>query len=554
MAVYKGAAFTSQAEAGGTRYFSVAHSTAHDPAVPGDHATFEQDVNTTGTVTVIYRTSVTGLTPPGAPNTIYLDLYHADTNTLVGSRTLTAPADGSTHDIPVNSNGSFDGTGTEYAGDFRLRIRAVRTDLTAYDVNSDTTNQKGFVRVNPTTINVQMWHSGATDPASYADNIEVNVDLSNGPGLDLSHRHFDVRAIDAVSATQYAVQRTEGTDPQNTLMKVDNRFPAAQVSVNIDVEIVAVPSAIAPDSEPTATWIIIPAATADRVDGSRVRKGPIPVDATIYVDTHLQVNDNVYDAAKSVESRLTSDLGFVTGRISNARGVLLGGITYRSVLHDEKNLVPPAVDRTVTTEAATGRPSTMASWDSQLPGGLWLHDVTITSPADAVGLEHMTSEWRTLVAGNPALALVTGAGPSGQGNDVRHVEPGMTVLVGLTILNVFTKRQVPIDTGTAKAVIARFNLALGRAEYLASDGTWMPTSTTTDLYFWTLDASPGDPNTYIRTFDSTGWGVADLFVIGVASVAGVPLTNYMKEVVVSGVNNHDIYKFDGAGFLGFPSR
>jgi hypothetical protein len=34
----------------------------------------------------------------------------------------------------------------------------------------------------------------------------------------------------------------------------------------------------------------------------------------------------------------------------------------------------------------------------------------------------------------------------------------------------------------------------------------------------------------------------------------VPLSGSSKEIVVGGSNNHTGYKFDGPGFIGFPTR
>lgn len=563
MAVYKGAAFVRQVTATGTRFWCLSITTAYkDPTVLSDNAQWDQSVTMAfgpdqvtaqnNRIEIQISQATTGLTPPAIADTMVATILHADTSTVVATVQINlGTAAQAFASLYVTSDGTS--SGTPLVGDFRLVVRAVRTSVGTYDVNSDTQVTSGMLRISPTSMNVQMWHSGAADPASYGDNIEVNIDLSHSPGLERAHRHFDVRAINADTLVEYAVQRTAGTDPQNTLMKVNNRFPAMQVSVNIDVEVVAVPSAIAPTSDPTVTWITVPAATADRIDPTRVRKGPVPVDATIWLNHHLQVNSGTYDPALDQASRLTSDLGFITTQVTNARDEVLSGITYRSVLRDADNLVAPAVDRTVTTDA-TGRPPTMASWDSQLPGGRWLHEGTITGPSDAVGLEFSLSEERTLISANPALSMICGAGPSGTGNDVRHIEPGMTVLIGLTVLDVFAQRQVAVDTGTARAALCRFNLAFGRAEFLAEDGTWMPVNGNA-IHFWPLGASAGDSNTYIRTFTgSEAWGVADLFVVGEATVAGAPLTNFMKEVVVSGVNNHDAYKFDGAGFVGFPTR
>lgn len=551
MSVYKGTAYASRVDATGTRFFAARLGSADaDPATREDGASWDLAASA-GALTFHLTTSVTGLTPPAVPDQYVVELRHADTNTVVSTATVAGAA--TTATLYATNTGAAGGT--PLIGDFRVYLRAIRTSLGTYDVNSDTLNFRGFVRVSPITMTAQMWHTGPSNPASYDDFIEVNIDLSHSPGLDLSHRHFDVKAINATTEVLYATQRTEGTDPQNALMKVDNRFPSEQVNVAIDIEVVAVPSSIAPDSEPDAVWMLIPDGTTDKVTGKRIRKGPVQVDATIWLNHHLQVNTNVYNPLLDQDSRLTSDLGFVTTVVTNSRDEPLAGITFHSLLQDAGNLVPPAVDYTPTTDA-TGKPPTMQAWDSQLPGGLWIHSGEITGPADAIGLEFHTGDERTLLSANPALSLITGCGPSSANTDERHLEPGMEVLIGLTVANVFTGQSVDVDAGSAEAAVARFNLSLARAEFLDLDGVWKSVAGNT-IYFWPLLPSPGDPMTHLTIFSeamTADWGVSDLFIVGKASVGGIPLTNFMKEVVVQGVNNHNSYKFDGAGFVGFPTR
>lgn len=556
MPVYKGAAYCQVLTGTGNRFFAVTMNTADPtPDTRADHTSFEQTPPTNGAVTLVFSQSTSGLSPPGVANSVVLTLFHANTDTVAARATI-SPGGGSQVTVTLHLTSTGTSTGAPLIGDFRLHIRAVRTDLTAYDVDSDVQNFKGFIRSNPTLTTVQVWHTGPANPGSFEDSIETNIDLSHSPGLDLPHRHFDVVATNASTGVRYASGRTEGTDPQNHLMRIDNRFPAELTSVGISVDVVAVPSSIAPDSEPTAVWMLVPTTTTGVTANRRsVKKGPLPINASIWIDHHLQVNNKTYDPAKAVEARLTADLGFVTSRVLNARNEPISGITYRSVFRDAGELLPPAIDRTVTT-GVNGTPPEMAVWDAALPGGPWSHTTTITEPAHAVGLDFNRTERRTLLAANPALALICGAGPSAADTDERHLEPGMEVLVGLTIANVFTGESVPADPGTAACAVARFNLSLARAEFLDADGVWKPTRGNL-VYYWPLSPSPGDRNTYITIFsaDKTGsWGVSDLFVVGVAEVSGVPLTNFMKEVVVQGVNNHNFYKFDGAGFLGFPTR
>lgn len=555
MAVYKGVAYVTVNNGTGNRHFALAHGTAESsPSTRADHTSFEQDAAADGAVTLVLTQSVDGLTPPGDPDSVTVELLHADTATVLDSAALT-PGGAASTTLTLHATADGTATGSPLIGDYRLRLRVVRTSLGTYDVNSDTQNHKGFVRINPTALAVTAGHTGAVDPACYGDDLTATVGLSHSPGVDLAHRHFDVTARNADTDVAYATARTTGTDPQGANITVDNRFPAAEVGVNVDVEVVAVPSAIAPDSEPTATWIVVPIGTADRVNGKTVRKGRFPVDASLTVSHHLQINDDVLDLALAVTSRLTSQLGFVTARLANARDEPAAGLTFRATLVDGAGLLEPAVDRTVVT-GADGRPPTLAPWDSQLPSGTWLHGVTVTAPAGAVGLEANPDAARTLLAVDPNLVLVCGAGPATEPLDARHLTPGVPVLAGVVVFDVASRRTVALDeVGIAPSIaIGRFNVSLGRAEHLAADGTWQPTNGAV-VHYWPCTKSPGDSTVWTMTFTETeGWGHADLFTVGRAAVGGVTVSNFGKEPVVGGINNHTDYVLDGPGLLGFPTR
>jgi hypothetical protein len=555
VAVYKGVAYVTVNNGTGNRHFALAHATGETtPDIRGDHTSFEQDAAADGSVALVLTQSTDGLTPPSTADSVTVELLHADSATVLDAATI-APGEATSTALTLSATSDGAATGTPLIGDCRLRLRVVRTSLGTYDADSDSQNLKGFLRLNPASLAVTAGHTGASDPASFGDELTATVDLSHSPGVDLPHRHFDVTARNAATDVAYASGRTTGLDPQSVALEVDNRFPASEVGVNIDVEVVAVPSAIAPDSEPLATWIVIPVGTVDRVDGKKVRKGQVPTDAGISIGHHLQVNDDVRDAAKAVTSRMVSELGFLAARLANARGEPVAGITYRATLTDERALLAPAIDRTVTT-GVDGWPSTLVPWDSQLPGGSWEHTVAITAPANATGLEANPTAPRTLLAANPNLVLVCGAGPAQDPLDARHLTPGMPVLAGLVVFDVASRRTVALDEAgiVPSLALGRFNVSLGRAEHLDADGTWQPTSDV-DVHYWTCTKSAGDANVWIVAFTETSsWGHADLFTIGRAAVGGVTVSSFGKEPVVGAVNNHTGYVIDGPGLLGFPTR
>lgn len=553
MAIYKGVAYTSFDSGTGVRTFSVALDATKDPAVLSDNPTWEKDAAATAH-SLRWSTATTGLTPPSNPDTVYVYLYEGNTGTIRWAVQF-APFSGSStwaiNNLYLTSDGTS--TGTPIIGDYRLYMRCERTSVGTYDVNSDTQSKSGIIRVNPTAMTVQAWHTGVADPASWGDDIEVNIDLAEGYVSNLAHRQFDVQARNATTDALYKTQRTSGTDPKNALIRVDDVFPAVEVSANIDVVTVALPSAIAPDSEPDAAWIVIPATTADRVDAKRVRKGPIPVNASVIVDHHLQLNDNVIAVAKDVvpKQRLTADLGFVGFRLLNARREGLNGITATETLRDQNNLVAAAINRSVTTATVNGEVGwspTLATWDSSLPGGVWMHEVAITSAtADTAEVEAV--EQFSLLSINPSLTLIIGLGIAAAANQDRHLVPGETMLVGVAVFDSVSRQLVTADsTPVPTVMIGRFNVTIGAAQYLNSDMTWVTLAEPNDAYAWPLTQSAGDPRVWIKQVDTSGFGHFSVFGVGKMNVGGTPYQSFASVEVLGSTNQHDGYKIDPVAF------
>lgn len=533
MAIYKGAAFCAQEN----RYFSVTPvGNTVNPVTPADATTW--DYSPVQTLDLVYNTGTSGALPPGAPDSVTITLYEGDSQTVLASQTLAAPVNGAVVTLTLNS----------VCADYRLYLQASAGGIGSYDVNSDLQNTSGILRFNPTSITFQQWHTGTSNPASYNDNIEVHADLSEGFAYELSYRHFTVEAANATDGTVYATTTTDGTDPQNALIKVDNKFPASEVSVNIDISVIALPSAIAPDSEPDATWITIPEGTTDRVDSRRVRKGPFPVDAAIYAVHHMQLNDATYSASLLVTSRLNSDLGLITVKMANARGEALSGITYQSYIQDQDQLVGRAFDRTLTTQA-DGFPPTMTAWDSQLPSGAWIHTITITGPADAVGLDWDTTMELTLLAQSPNYGIICGAGPSTIGAAGDHWTPGEDFLVGAAMYDKSKATLMDPDLSPGPSVlIGRFRPDLGIVEYLDANYDWL-TLGSGAAYEHILTQSPSDSRVWILTIsgaETAAWTnpVLDLFVVGQMNHSGTPYWSFTSAPVVGGKNKHSRHEID----------
>ena len=280
--------------------------------------------------------------------------------------------------------------------------------------------------------------------------------------------------------------------------------------------------------------------------------------------THLlQLDDNTFGTPPSSKDtaskqRLTSQIGFLSARITNANGSGINSISWTTTLQDHAHLVS-ALTATATSTTQGGQAGwgdTFLNWTSALPGGQWDKSCTITSPSGATGLESGNTDTYSLIASNPNLRLICGGGPASLGDDVKHWSPGMPFEVGLCVFNTATLTTVALDSGPT-AFIGRLNYATGTVEYLDSDGVTWVAATGASAYAHPLTASPYDANAYLTSFtgvQTAGWGTADLFVVGRCTVGGVPVNDFSKEIAVSTKNRHDAYAFDGAGFVGFPSR
>lgn len=506
-----------------------------------------QDTAAGAAVTITLATGTAGTVFPSQETAYSLSVYVDATGTLVRQF---SPGNG--FNGTVSFSFTLDGVAgsAARAGLLRMVIAVQQTSGLAanqYNGSSDgggtpatgytfSQTDSGYVRGTTTATTTMNQASYA-----YGDTITATTTLGAAP--------FDSRTVNVAVGALSAVASATSTSAVFTTAEgsCDNRFPAA--------------SAVRATTTtfPNASLVAVPWTAAT------------PTEASPTVDPRLtfaflhQDNDNTFGTPPGVKDkgaqRLTSDLAFLDARVVNAAGAGVNGITWNAVLQDVGNLVA-AVTRATTSSTQGGQAgwgSTFYSWPDQLPTGVWNKTNTITAPAAAVGLEAGRNTYAySLVAANPNYRMLVGAGPATVATDSRHFTPGLPLLVGLTVFD--TKQNVTLALDTSPAVpsvaIGRFNLTLGRAEYLQADRvTWAATNGAT-IYYFPLTVSAGDSNVWTASFtptDTTGWSVADLFVVGKCTIGGVPVAAYMKEIVVSGINNHDAYRFDGAGFVGFPT-
>lgn len=369
------------------------------------------------------------------------------------------------------------------------------------------------------------------------------------------------------------------------------------------------------------------------------------------VAVHLQKNDNALVPGLNVAQRLTSDLGFISAKVTNRRGQGVNGVTGSLRLRDDKNLVSAIPYNSVVTATTNGNAGyiPLQIWDSALPGGGW--DLyTSEDGGSAFALNNNTGPLTrkaanqsdfTLLAINPNYRVVSGLGVASVPVDGDHWHAGDDLLIGLVMVDFETGKYIEPDSSPApRAMLGRFNNALSRGEFYDSDGAWKPLwslgaaktitgatnatpivittstnhgyvtndsvrifgvtgntaanatwhityisdttfsldgsvgngayvsggtaekGTATAIYEWPLARASDppyygpDPRVFIKLFSgatTASWGDADLFLIGKAFVNGTPYTGpSFAEALSKIANAHDKYKFDGAGFVGFP--
>jgi hypothetical protein len=504
-------------------------------------------------VTIVHSVSGTG--QPLVSDVVELSLRLDNTATIVRTFNLT-PTTG-TQQVTFSFTADGTSSGAARAGTVRMRLRVVKNTglgTDQYDVTSDNgqfgsaansyfslstgpTFNWGYLR-GTTTGTTTLPGAGTL---AYGDTLTATTVLGAAP--------YDGPAVTVTLTPLAGVNSaTSSTNTFTTALgSVDNRFAAAASSLSTVT------------SFPNASLTSLPWTTATMTETTRT------VDPRLTFTHLLQLNDNAYGtppSSKNVASgqRLTSDLGFISARVTNANGTGVNGITWTMSLQDAGALVTALTTSTTssTQGGQVGWSGSLLAWSNALPGGTWNKTCTITAPAGATGLGTATTTTYTLVAANPNLRLICGGGPALAIADTKHFVAGQDFLAGLVVFNTSTLVTVALDASPApSAFLGRLNLATGQAEYLAADGiTWTPATGGT-VYAHLLTVSPTDANVYTLSFSAAQtatWGVADVFVVGKAYVGGVPVNDFSKEIVVSGINNHAGYVFDPLSVIGFGSR
>ena len=289
---------------------------------------------------------------------------------------------------------------------------------------------------------------------------------------------------------------------------------------------------------------------------------------------HMQLNDNTHDPALNTTFRQNSDLGFVTMRVFDRRGNGVNGVSMggkQMTLKDDNDFVDKTVNngshQSATRNGFAGF-FKFLQWDNQLPGGrwdFWLSDGSNADPPPDGQLTHNgntavlprrgvgTSRF-VLLAPNPNIELIMGAGPTAAGID-GHWNPDDDFVVGLALIRADTETVLEPDTDVTPNVnIFRFNQTTGRGEYLDTDLTWKTLPTDAEdpdfvLPSFNLTASPTDDRIYLKTFTNVDiTSNEDIFVVARAYRDGTPYANSEHFEVVAGFNQHGGYELDPVAF------
>lgn len=470
-----------------------------------------------------------------------------------------------------------------HTGTVRLRVRArvfvTATNGTVGDINTDGGNfgspgetipvgetstafYPGLVRCGSALSSLAI--TGNSTPASYSD--ALTLTFTTGAAPTVADGTYTLSWRDA-TPTQF-VADTIGTGTSTSLVvnrTVNNTFPAASTAVDLLLtpSNSALSTANGGAALPWVHFTSLPSSpgtvSGTNSSGNAANKvtarfaGAFTADARLSFTHLLQIDDNIFGTPPMSKNdpsnqRLTSEIGFLSARVTNAAGTGINSIAWTTSLQDHAHLQSAltATPTSTTQGGQAGWGDAFLTWTSALPGGQWDKSCTITGPSGATGLESGATATYTLIAANPNLRLVCGGGPASLGDDVKHWSPGMPFEVGLVVFNTATLTTVALDA-TPTIFLGRLNYATGKVEYLDSDGiTWVPATGGT-AYAHTLTASPTDANAYLKQFtdvQTAGWGTADVFVIGRCTVGGVPVNDFSKEIVVNGANSHSGYTID----------
>lgn len=504
-----------------------------------------QDTAAGSAVNVTVANTTTGVTPPDTPDTLTLRMRIDNSATNIISFSNTG-----TFSFVFTDTGAVGGVNR--CGTVRLRIEAARTAGLAavnYTVNSDDTSgevlpagmtvtqrDQGWIRGTTTSTQTASIISGGAHRATfvYADNIWIRTVLAATP---YQSQNLTV-GLNPITATATSATATFDGQLSGT---VDNRWPAA---ATVEATTLSIPNAaLATGNSWTTTTNTPDSSTADpRITFTHI----------------LQLDNNSWSTPptsnttiNSAGQRLSSALGFLASRATDASGAGVASLTWNLQLWDNNNLVY-ATGRVLTTGVTAttqggqaGWSSAFSTWSDSLPGGGWTKRLIITT-ANATGLELTNTQALTLLASDPRVSIPVAAGDTD--NPKKHWSPGQKLVIGSAII--LNGVKTAFDAGTAKFSILRFNPATGTTNYLTNPGLTWVAGDMADL--WSMASSPGDAKLALYTFtttDTAGFNYEDLIILVQMQLNSTPYFGSVIHEVVDSKNPHDTHEFNATGLF-----
>jgi hypothetical protein len=398
MAVYKGNARVVQASAGSTRSF-VLRTDATASVAAGDLSEFTLTAGEA--ITLTYQSGTGGLTPPGAANTVIIRVYY-ETGTALLVRELyngSAPATGTNFTFYATDTGLVGGS--PRAGTLRLYVQAIRTDLGAYNINSDANGDLGVIRANAKVSNltVSAYPAGAT--FSYGTAANENISLTATHTRPYSVRGHENLRLDALKLTAQQIAGTvKNIDPSTTCTQVftsSNSFDDSADSYGAEITSVGV-ALLVPDSDTSMLWttFVDDGANVEQAGGAVRRQSFYNVDPRYDIDAPV-LGQSVYNRNKSA---------FHSFGITNARGESLTRSVTWNILDGNDDVVASVSDTgpTYSNTRATG--NTESATNDQV-GDQW---TVITTLADAyneaASIYSVARQWLMKASAGAAVGTV----------------------------------------------------------------------------------------------------------------------------------------------------
>jgi hypothetical protein len=510
-------------------------------------ATLSAETVAAGSAITVTVTHTVGAAPSHlVPNIVSLILERDDgAGTGTDIRTIDLIAAGLTEGgsvmVTIDLTDTGAAGGAARCGVLELNLRVAKTDGGVgqnydYESNGDTTSNsatghahtrtrgwcRGSTTATVTTSNVS-FGGAEPDPYAYDDDIFHRITLGATPYFSRSLNHL-------VAAGSLNTSSASGTTVfQNQFVDVlDDRFAAAAATVPASASVTQADTRTGL-SGGAPVWTVLTTVTDDSIN----------VDPRLTVDIQLQSNNRTFGTPPTAfdagQQRLSSDLGFLTARITNARDEGVNGLTGTMKMWDEGELTgsegTPVNSASFTTSTQGGEVGWAAasgllplSWDEVLPGGNWVCLVDVTT-ADIDGATYIVDddEVFSLLSIDPRIRVLTAGGPQTPAEGALF-QPGMVLVVGLTAIDIDANELVTPDEAP-NVIIARLNQATGQAQYLSSTNVWTNWSGAADEH--ALAETVGGSNVWVTTFSAavTGdgtWGSRDIFLVGQAVIDGSP--------------------------------